>query len=117
MTAAVFVFSAAVLTAVIETPILFAAGYRSRRFVLVCVLVNLATNLTLSLGFGIAGQRPWSALIPAEVAIVLIEWAVLRAVAANGDPVRWVSRPAARLFVFVLLANLTSFLIGLVLPW
>jgi len=117
MTATAILFGAAILTIVIETPILFAAGYRSRRFVLVCVLINAATNLTLNLGFGLAAQRPWPALLAAEVSIVFIEWAVLRAVADGGDPVPWFSRPAARLLGFVFLANLTSFLVGFVVPW
>jgi len=109
-------FGAAALTVVIETPILWFAGYRSRRFVLVCVLINLVTNLTLNLGMTVAGGLYGALIYPAEVAVVLVEWAVLRQVADGGDPVPWVGRNSARLFAFVLVANAASYLVG-VLIW
>jgi len=116
---------AAVLTVVIETPILAIAGYRSRRFILACVLVNIATNLALNLGVAIqrtywaanatlGGSHHWIVLITAEICVVVVEWAVLRLVAADGEPVPWRSRAAGRLLIFVFVANLTSFLVGVI---
>lgn len=106
-------FGAAALTVVIEVPVLWLAGYRARRFILVCVLVNIATNLTLNLCLNLGGNYSWPVLLASEVAVVLVEWAVLRLVARGGDPVPWVGRAAARLFGFVLLANATSVAVGL----
>jgi len=108
-------FGAAVLTVVIETPILWLTGYRSRRFVLVCVLISLVTNLTLNLCMSFAGGLYDALIYPAEVAVVLVEWAVLRQVAADGAPVPWLGRESARLFAFVLLANAASFLVGVMI--
>jgi len=109
-------FGAAAVTVVIETPILWLAGYRSRRFVLVCVLINVVTNLTLNLGLSFAGGLYGALIYPAEAVVVLVEWAVLRQVAADGDPVPWIGRASARLFAFVLVANAASYLVG-VLIW
>ena len=107
-------FGAAGLTVAIETPLLALAGYRTRRFILVCILINLATNLTLNLGLSLIGRWIWPAVIAAEVTVVIIEWAVLRLVADKGDPVQWRSQQAARLLAAVFAANLTSFLVGVI---
>jgi len=104
--------AAAGLTIVVETLILVAAGYRTKTFIAVCVLINLATNLSLNLGLALLPTAAyWWALAVGEVAVVLIEWAVLRHVAdATPDPNR-------RLLGFVLVANAASFLLGPLLFW
>ena len=110
-------FGAAALTIVVETVLLVVAGYRSRRFVVVCILVNLATNLTLNVVLGVvseSGGWPWGLVGALEVVVVIVEWAVLRLVAGpGGNPVR--ARASARLAGLVLLANVVSFTIGLLL--
>jgi len=105
---------AAGLTVLIETPILAIAGYRDRLFLTVCVLINLATNLTLNLGLSFSGRWYWYVLYPAECAVVVVEWAVLALVADKGAAVRWRSRSGVRLLFFVFLANLISLLLGLI---
>ena len=103
---------AAAVTIVVETVILAAAGYRTKRFLAVCVLINLATNLSLNLGLTLLpGVAYWAVLYPGEVAVVVIEWLVLRLVA---EPVRM---PNGRLLGFVLAANVASFLCGPLLFW
>ncbi|MCL2489480.1 MAG: hypothetical protein FWF36_01950 [Propionibacteriaceae bacterium] len=107
-------FGAAALTIVIETALLAIAGYRSRRFVTVCIFINLATNLTLNVVLGLVSAWQWGLVGALEVVVVIVEWAVLRLVAGpDGHPVR--ARASARLAGFVLLANLASFAVGLLL--
>lgn len=106
---------AAALTVAIETPILFIAGYRRRTFVVACVLINIGTNLTLNVAMAFTGQWYFVVLFPAEVLVVIVEWAVLRLAANEGRCVPWHSKPAARLLGFVFLANLASFLVGVML--
>jgi len=108
---------AAGLTIVVETLILMAAGYRTGRFVAVCVAINLVTNLTLNVGLAYVSPSAYDAVLyPAEVAVVLVEWAVLRLVADNGRTAAWRSG-GARLLLFVFIANLASFLLGVALFW
>ncbi|MCL2782538.1 MAG: hypothetical protein FWD80_00975 [Propionibacteriaceae bacterium] len=111
---------AAALTVVIETALLAVAGYRSRRFVAVCVCINVATNVTLnvvlSVVSGALGFWPWGLVGVLEVVVVAVEWAVLRLVAGpGGRPVPIRARASVRLAGFVLLANLASFTVGLFL--
>ena len=112
MNVVVIPFLAALLTVVVETLILAVAGYRTRVFIAACALINLATNLTLNAVLSFTGEWYLYVLYPAEIAIVLIEWAVLRLVADHGHPVRPFSWPSVRLFLFVLLANLVTFILG-----
>jgi len=108
---------AAGLTIVVETLILVAAGYRTWRFVVVCIAINLATNLTLNVGLAfLTPPTYYAVLYPAEVAVVLIEWATLRLVADDGRTARW-RTGGARLLLFVFIANLASFLLGVALFW
>lgn len=97
---------AALLTAAIETSFLAAVGYRSPAFLRTCVFINLATNIALNLFLralppGIRG----AAVLPCEIAVVLIEWAVLG----------YRSAGRGKLLLFVFLANLLSFSAGLLL--
>ena len=105
--------SAAVLTIAIETVILIAVGYHTRVFIIVCALINLATNLSLNLGLSLAGRRWYfCVLYPAEVLIVVIEWAVLRLV-IDEDSV--FSHASMKLMAWVFVANLTTLCLGLLL--
>ena len=106
---------AAALTILIETPILVVAGYRTRIFIAVCVLINLASNLTLNMGLSLTRSWYWYALYPSEVAVVIVEWAVLRLVADKGNSVPALSGASAKLLFFVFLANLTSFGLGMLM--
>ena len=99
---------AAGLTALVETGFLALVGYRRRAFVIGCVLVNLASNLTLNLGLSFSGDWFWRLLWPAEALVVVIEWFVLRLLVDR-------SASVGRLFAFVLLANLLSLGLGLIL--
>ena len=101
---------AAGLTIVVETLFLYAVGYRSWLFVEVCILINLATNLTLNLGMSFAGDWYWYLLFPAEAGVVVVEWAVLKLVV---DERRY--HTGLRLFVMVFLANLITCSAGLVI--
>lgn len=95
---------AAALTIVIETAFLFAVGYRNREFVLVCALINFVTNICLNLALALIPAGQGSLLIyPFELAVVLIEWSALRLF----------TQKRRYLPVFVLLANLLSFSLGL----
>lgn len=106
---------AAGLTVVIEVAVLALAGYRASRFIVVCVLVNIATNLTLNAALSMAGTWRPGVVYPAEVAVVVVEWAVLAQVADHGASLPWRSRASARLLAFVFLANVASFLAGFLL--
>jgi len=115
MNVVVIPFFAAILTALIETLILALAGYRTRVFIAACVLINIATNLTLNVGLSFTGRSYFTALVLAEIVVVLIEWAVLSVVADHGHPVRLISRPSMRLLLFVFIANLVTYILGLFL--
>ena len=109
--------SYAAMTMAVETVILFAAGYRSRLFVQVCLLVNLATNITANLGLSLlAGEAYLIVLVLTELAVVLIEWAVLRSTLPDGDKVTSRSQ-SQRLLVLVFLANLVSAVCGPIFFW
>lgn len=113
------------VTMAVETLILAAAGYRTRAFVQVCLLTNLATNVSLNLGLSLLGPPGyWLALGPAEAAVVLIEWTVLRLVpdradqADQADQTRpWRGPASRRLLGFVFLANLVSAACGPIFFW
>jgi hypothetical protein len=105
-------FEAAALTIVVEVAFLTAIGYRTRLFVTVCALVNLGSNLTLNLCLSFVPAVSYApAVAVGEVAVVIIEWLVLRLALPNA------SRPRAsvRLLGFVFLANLASFTLGLLI--
>jgi len=110
--------SAAAVTIAVETAFLALVGYRTRLFLTVCALINLATNLTLNLGLSfVPAGAYWSVLSPAEVAVVIVEWAVLRLVADHGAAVPWRSRASGTLLAWVFLGNLLSFSLGPLLFW
>jgi hypothetical protein len=97
---------AALLTVVIETSFLAAMGYRSRLFVITCVLINFVTNVTLNVTVMLLPAEAVRLLqYPLEISIVFIEWGVLKFFVSN----------KRKLLAFVFLANLISFLTGLLL--
>lgn len=102
---------AALLTAVIEVGFFFLLGYRDRLFLLYWALVNLFTNLLLNLSLRLlplagAGRDTVRLLAcPAELLVVLAEWALLLLFLGRGK----------KLLLFSFISNLLSFLIGLLL--
>jgi len=110
--------SAAAVTVAVETAFLALIGYRTRLFLAVCALINLATNLTLNLGLSFVPTHAyWYVLAAAEAAVVVVEWAVLRLLADCGRCVPWRSRASARLLAWVFVANVLSFSLGPLLFW
>jgi hypothetical protein len=99
-------WTALVLTALIEPALLAALGYRTRQFVAAAVLINIVTNGTLNLARGsihaLAGPV---ALAVLEVAVILIEWLVLTRLTPD----------RGRLLACVALANAVTFALGVVL--
>lgn len=70
------------LTIVVECLAAFILGYRGRNFFIVLILVNIITNPLLNYIISViflltpAGSR--YAMIPLELAVVFIEWKLLR---------------------------------------
>ncbi|MBR0140354.1 MAG: hypothetical protein IJM17_08740 [Firmicutes bacterium] len=95
---------AALLTVLIETPLMYLFGLRSKDALIVVIAANIATNVSLNLALGSFGMTP---LLTAalEISAVLIEYALYRPVA--GD--------ARLLFLKTLAANAASFCAGLLL--
>ncbi|MBR0373946.1 MAG: hypothetical protein IJH91_05425 [Mogibacterium sp.] len=92
------------LTVALETLFFLIAGYGRRRyFMLLCVAVNVATNLALNLTLMVYRTVPF--ILALEVVVVLVEYAVYAA--AEGR--------SRRLLLLTLGANLTSFLTGVLL--
>lgn len=100
-------FGAAAMTVVVETLVLYGLGYRTRTFVAVCALINLITNLTLNIGLLFSGLWYQWLLYPAEILVVIVEWAVLRLVIDRDSP-----HASIRLFAAVCLANFITYMIG-----
>jgi peptidoglycan biosynthesis protein MviN/MurJ (putative lipid II flippase) len=103
---------AAALTVAVELPVLFALGYRSRPFLVVAALANVATNLALNLTLAVLG-RPAAAVLAGEIAVCAIEWACLRLVCRDGGPAPVRSRSALRLGLAVLAANALAYALGM----
>jgi hypothetical protein len=97
---------AAALTIFIETAFFFAVGYRSKFFVFACALINFVTNVSLNCAlFLIPASCGRVLLYPFEIAVVLIEWGVLRLF----------TQKRRGLLALVFLANLLSFSLGLLI--
>ena len=63
------------LTMAIETAYFYLAGFKDRYFLIVCLTVNAATNLTMNLVLSCTGISLWSVLI-AEILVTGTEYAV-----------------------------------------
>ena len=108
--------AAAGLTVLIETGFMALVGYRRRVFLVVCALVNLASNLTLNLMLDLAPTTWRHGLVPIlEVAVVIVEWAVLRLVVGGPKPPALTSRVSIRLGLATLATNALSFGLGQVI--
>ena len=102
------------LTLAIEVPVAAALGLRTGRALLAVACVSLATNPLLNYaGILLAQAWDWSAspataaavLVPAELAVVLVEWRLLV----------WVlGGPSRRLLLVSVAMNAASALAGLV---
>ncbi len=89
------------LTMAIETAYFFLIGYRDRCFLIVCLAVNAATNLSMNLILKQTGVQIGTVII-AEVIVVAVEYAVYCLV----------SKPSKALLIHTAIANVLSFSIG-----
>jgi hypothetical protein len=97
------------LTEIIEVGLFVAVGLRDRWFLLVAVLINLATNLSLHLAVTLwPVTDSWPVFALMEAAVVIIEWLALAPMTA--------ARSRLAILGWVALANLASFGAGLLLP-
>lgn len=92
------------LTMVIETIYFYLAGYRNRSFLIVCLAVNAATNLTMNLALRYTGIQVWIVLL-AEILVVAVEYVVYSLIVKSGKT----------LLLHTVTANLLSFTVGAVL--
>jgi len=89
------------LTMAIETVYFFLIGYREQSFLIVCLAVNAATNLSMNLILKQTGVQIGTVII-AEVIVVAIEYAVYCLVL----------KPSKALLIHTAIANVLSFSIG-----
>ena len=89
------------LTMAIETAYFFLIGYRDRNFLIVCLAVNAATNLTMNLILKETGVQIGTVII-AEIIVVAAEYAVYSLA----------SKPSKALLFHTAIANVLSFSIG-----
>ncbi len=95
---------AAFLTGLIETPLMYLFGMRSKDALIVVIAANIATNVSLNLALGAMGSTPLLTL-GLELSVVLIEYLLYRHVAED----------VPRLFLKTLAANAASFCAGLLI--
>jgi hypothetical protein len=96
---------AAGITVVVETSLLAALGFRDRTFVVACILVNLASNLSVNLIYWLWPSV--ATLVIVEFAALIAEWLTLRLF----DSRSWY------LLGCLVLANAVTFAIGMLIPW
>lgn len=102
------IFIACLLTILIETAFFLIFGYRSKSFVIVCICVNAATNLSLNLIIWILywlNVNLTVAVYPLELLVVAVEYIVYSALEGR----------SGKLFLLTLSANLVSYCAGLIL--
>ena len=88
-------------TMTIETAYFFLIGYRERSFLIVCLAMNAATNLTMNLILQKTGVQI-GIVILAEVLAIAAEYAVYC----------FVLKPSKTLLIHTTVANALSFSIG-----
>ena len=93
------------LTMAIETAYFYRAGFRDRYFLIVCLAVNAATNLTVNLVLSYTGLRLWSVLI-AEILVTFTEFAVYSLITKTSRK---------KLLLHTIAANVLSFSAGIIL--
>ncbi len=93
------------LTMAIETAYFYLAGFRDRYFLIVCLAVNAATNLTANLVLSYTGISLWSVLI-AEILVTFTEFAVYSLIAKTSRK---------KLLLHTIAANVLSFSAGIIL--
>lgn len=93
------------LTMAIETAYFYLAGFRDRYFLIVCLAVNAATNLTVNLVLSYTGISLWSVLI-AEILVTGTEYAVYSLITTTSRK---------KLLLHTVAANLLSFSAGIIL--
>lgn len=103
------IFLALGLTLILEIPFFIILGFRGKYFVLIFLLINVATNLTLNiiiyyLRILIGEINIYYFIIPLEIIVTLIEWLVYRTFLDKRK----------NLLIATILANAFSFGIGLI---
>lgn len=93
------------LTMAIETAYFYLAGFRDGHFLVVCLAVNAATNLTMNLVLGYTGISLWIVLI-AEILVTGTEYAVYSLITKTSG---------RKLLFHTVIANVLSFCTGIVL--
>ena len=93
------------LTMAIETAYFYLAGFRDRYFLIVCLAVNAATNLTMNLVLRCTGISLWSVLI-AEILVTGTEYAVYSLITKTSRK---------KLLLHTIAANVLSFSAGIIL--
>ncbi|NCB50827.1 MAG: hypothetical protein EOM54_02925 [Clostridia bacterium] len=100
-------FPACALTVVIETAFLALCGFRSRAFLAICVLVNIATNLLLNISL-----YPLSNIVDITYFIYVLEAMV---VAAEYMVYALIEGRSRLLFLLTLAANALSYGTGILI--
>ena len=102
----IYILVPLVLTIIIEMLFFFSIGYRSKRFFIICLLINFITNATLTLVNGlfylISLDYHWITTLILEVVIIGVEGLVY-----------YLNDRRAIGFVYALWANALSFAFGL----
>jgi hypothetical protein len=102
------IIGGAVLTAAIETPLFILFGFKTKRFVWVCIGINLLTNLVLNYVFylseGYLHEDYWIWLLVGELLAVTIESLTYLFI----EPHKY------ELIPLTIAANILSFLCGVV---
>lgn len=98
-----------VLTIIIEGLAAYFLGYKKRSQILAITAINAITNPLINIVYQSCFHNSFPALLVLELAVVLVEWALLIFV--------WKSREFRKLFFLSLIINASSFIIGLILVY
>lgn len=98
------IFSTAILTATIETPLFFLFGYRKVKECLYFFCVNIVSNLLLNEFLYSIDDYIFESVIAAEIVVILIEFSLCS----------YFVTPNRRLLKILIYTNLTSFLLGMI---
>ena len=103
-----YIILACVLTVVIELAFFLLVGKRSRDFVFVCVLINIATNLTLNLILSLLYAAGWYGnlqVLALEVLVVFTEYRVYALLEGK----------SRKLMLLTIAANVITYGLGLII--